>query len=280
MKQGSKALFFLMFLVGFSSLVAAQPVDVSETLGLDRFNLLGSSLFLNVLFLIILAVFILGLIATGIILWVNHKKYKYRIPLYTKVGNVPTRIATLKAKPVPFGRAGDQLWYVKGKGVRKWIAPPSIQSAKNEFWHWIREDGEWVNFSMADLDDISQKAGVKYVKQEARLTRLAIDRLLEQRLQGKSFLEKWGLVIGYVLFFLVITIALVIFFHQYEKATESLNGILSKADTILDKAVALERGTGGTSGLIPAGATASLIPLLLIGGNKINRRREWHLLPT
>lgn len=237
----------------------------TETFGIDKFQVFGST-FLNVIFIIVISLFIIGLVAVLIVLRVNAKKYKYKIPLYTKVGNIPTRIAVAKAKPVPFGRAGDQLWFVKGKGIKKWIAPASIQSAKNEFWHWIREDGEWVNFSMQDLDTISKQAGVKYVKQEARLTRLAIDRLLEQRLMNKSFWEKWGVIIGYVIFFLVITIALVIFFHQYGKSVEKTGEILDKADAILEKAVSAERKTN--SGLIPVDATASLIPILYLWRKK------------
>lgn len=245
----------------------------TQTFGLDKFNVFGSA-FLNVIFVIVICLFIIGLIAVLIVLRVNSKKYKYRIPMYTKVGNVPTRIGIAKAKPVSFGRAGDQLWFVKGKGFKKWIAPASVQSAKNEFWHWIREDGEWVNFTMADLDEISRNAGVKYVKQEARLTRLAIDRLLEQRLNKQGFWEKWGVVIGYVIFFLIITIALVIFFHQYGKITEQVSGILERSNEILDKA---NRGANsGESGLIPAGATASILPLLYLA--KKRRRGTWRSL--
>jgi hypothetical protein len=240
---------------------ALSQFSIAQSFGFSNFQFFGST-FLTVILVIVVAVIIIGLIATLIVLWVLSKQYKFRIPLYTKVGNVPTRVAILKAKPVAFGRAGDLLWFVKGAGIKKWIAPASIQSAKNEFWHWIREDGEWVNFSMQDLDEISLKAGVKYVKQEARLTRLAIDRLLEQRLDNKSFWEKWGVVIGYVIFFLVITIALVLFFHQYSGILEAQSKITQDTAKILDRVIQYEEqssGRGVLSGLIPVNATLSLI---------------------
>lgn len=240
-------------------------LNIAGALGFSGFRIFNS-LFLTVLLVIIIVVVFLILVIAGIVLWINAKKYRYRIPLYTKVGNVPTRIAVLKAKPVAFGRAGDQLWFVKGKGVKKWIPPASVQSAKNEFWHWIREDGEWVNFSIDDLDEIAQKAGVKYVKQESRLTRLAIDKLLEQRFQNKGFWEKWGVVIGYVIFFLVITIAIVIFLHQYGKIIQTTGQVLEKADSIIkDINQIKQQGQGGEgiSGLIPADAAVSLVAFVL-----------------
>lgn len=249
-----------------ASSVSAQALDIAGAFGFDKFNFFGSTV-VTIIIVIVVVVFILLLVVVLIVLWVNAKKYKYRIPLYSKVGNIPTRIGTFKAKPVAFGRAGDHLWFVKGKGLKKWIAPATIQSAKNEFWHWVREDGEWVNFSMQDLDEISKKAGVQYVKQEARLTRLAIDQLLEKRLNNQSFWEKWGVVIGYVIFFLIITIALVVFFHQYGKIVETTGALMERADLILKEANAAKWG-GGLSGLVPANATASLIPLLLLRRRK------------
>lgn len=273
MKPQIKFLTFVFLLLFSISLTSAQDVgaeglNIKGAFGLDKVNFFGST-FMTVILMIVISVIIIGLLVMILVLYINAKKYKFRIPLYTKIGNVPTRVSIAKAKSVPFGRAGDVLWFVKGKGFKKWISPATIQSAKNEFWHWIREDGEWVNFAMEDLDDISKKAGVKYVKQEARLVRLGIERLLEQRLSNKTFWEKWGVIIGYVIFFLIITIALVIFFHQYGKSLETTNKILEKADTILGKAIAFEGGSSGKgglsgSGLVPVNATisASFLPLI------------------
>lgn len=250
---------------------ALKAGNIGGALGIDKFNIGFGSTFLNVIFVVIIAFIIIGLIGVLIVLWINKKRYKFTIPLYAKVGNRTTRIATLKAREVPMGRAGDKLWFAKGTGVKKWMSPATIQSAKNEFWHYVREDGEWVNFEMEDLDEISKKAGVKYVAQPMRLQRLATDRLLEQRLMQKGFLEKWGLVIGYVIFFLVITIALVVFFHQYGKATNTLGEILQKADSILEKANRIENGGSDQTGLIPATAN-SILPLLYFTLNKRKRK--------
>ena len=221
------------------------------------------------IFLIILISFlILGLIGFLVWLFMQKKKWWIRVPLYKMIGNVNTRVAVLKGKIVPMGRAGDQLWFVKGAGFKKFLPPAEIQSAKNEFWHYVRSDGEWVNFSMTDIDKLQKEAGVKYVKTDMRLQRLATDKLLEQRHLKTTFLEKWGTVIGFVVFFLIISIALVVFFNQYSDVVAQLGSVIDKADQIMTKAAKIS-GNEGTADLIPA-----FTPLMLLGFKKKKKRED------
>lgn len=229
---------------------------MAESVSLAQFNPLGNTSFnfssLGQIFIIIfVSVLLIGL--TGLLIWLllSRRQWKIRIPLYKIVGNTPTRIATLKAKVVPIGRAGDVLWFAKGSGIKKFIPPAEMQSAANEYPHFVREDGEWVNFVMSDIDEIQKKAGVKYVKTDMRLQRLATDKLLEQRHLKRGFLEKWGVVIGFSIFFLIITISLVIFFHQYSKVVDQLSSVIGKADEILTKAARVS-GNSGSAELTPA----------------------------
>ena len=223
----------------------------------------------NVFMIILIAVLVIGLIGFLVWLYIQKKKWWIRVPLYKMIGNVNTRIAILKGKVVPMGRAGDHLWLVKGKGLKKYLPPAEIQSAKNEFWHFVRSDNEWVNFSMQDIDKLQKEAGVKYVKTDMRLQRLATDKLLEQRHLKVSFLEKWGVVIGFVVFFLIISISLVVFFNQYSKVIEQLSHVIGQADQIMTKAAKVS-GNQGTADLIPA-----FIPLIIFSLKKKNWRMKW-----
>lgn len=235
-------------------------VDVSSLNPLNIIGLGGFDIGLgdigNILILILLGCLIIGLI--GFLVWwyINKKNYKIIIPLYALIGNKPTRLGIYKAKEIPMGKAGDKLWYVKS--IKKYLPPAVIQSAPNEFWHWIRADGEWVNFSMENLDETIQKAGVKYIQQDMRLQRLATDRLLEQRLLQKGFWEKWGIVIGYVIFFLVITVAMIIIFYQFSQVVETMGNLIDKIDAILQR----------------ESKQADLLPELIL---LLLNRRKWHL---
>ena len=223
-----------------------------DTFGIGSFNM-GMGDIGQVVILIVLGIVIVGLIGWFFYWKATQRAFKYRIHLYKKVGNTPTRIAFHQAREIPMGRAGDYLWFVKG--IKKYLPVPIIQSAPNEFWFWVREDGEWINFGMEDLDESSKKAGVKYLHQDMRMQRLATDRLLEQRLMKKSFWEQYGMVIAYVVFFLVIAISMSIIFYQYGGVVERTAELISITGNLMDKA------NGGPSAeLIPA-SIGFLIPI-------------------
>jgi len=228
--------------------------------GVDSFNLdflsginLGSVWILAGI--VAFALFFVIIVGGLLILWLMNKKYYIKIPLYKNIGNVPTRVATYKAKNFPIGKAGDKLWFVRG--ANKYLAPATLQSANNEFMHWEREDGEWINFVMGDLDKDQKQAGIKYIHQDMRSQRIATANLLEQRLMAKGFWEKWGVVIGYVVFFLVISVAVVMDMYMFGKVLTQLSGILEKTKELLNVANAIQN---------PANSIIPAIALFMIKG--------------
>ena len=178
----------------------------------------------GVLLVVTIAFVILAIIGFFIYWSSVKKKFWIRIHVFRLIGNTPTRVAKYRAKEVPFGMAGDRLWKVATgflmlKAI-KWLPCGKIQTAPREFWYYIREDGEWINFSLDDLNEVSKKAGVRFVQEDMRLQRLATERLLEQRLMNKTWWEKWGTTAMMVVVFLVIAICMVVIFYQFSKLLE------------------------------------------------------------
>lgn len=230
---------------------------------------LGASLgtFGSIALVVMIAVVIIALIG-GIIYWrIVKKQYWIRIHVYRLIGNIPTRVAIYSAKEIPFGMAGDKLWKVAPAGMNKlktikWLPVGKIQTAPREFWYYIREDGEWINFQMGDLNKISKEMGIRFVQEDMRLQRLATERLLEQRLMNKTFWEKWGTTVMMIIVFLVIAICMVLIFFQFGKLLDKFAQV---EQTQLETAKILYRVFGenyindalnqtgeGVSGLVPA----------------------------
>ena len=209
---------------------------------------------------LVIGVSVLVMALVGVLIYVvmMKKTYVFKIHVWRRVGNQPTRVGIFKAKSIPVGAAGDTLWFVKG--LKKYLPPGTIQSAPNEYWYWIREDTEWINFGTGDLDEHQKRAGVKYIHADMRMQRLATDRLLEQRLMQKSFWEKYQHVLMTIAFFLIIAISLVIFMYMFGKTTDKVN-------QILDKAIQAEQRAGG-------GNPAQLVPATLILGVPISLLRR------
>jgi hypothetical protein len=223
----------------------------------------GSGNFGMILLVFVIAVVILGIVGFFIYMQHTKKQFYIKIRVFRDVGNVPTEINFFKAREIPFGMAGDKLWKVAPNNaigmmfkVVKWLPVGQLQTKPNEFWYWIRKDGEWINYIQTNIDETSKKMGVKFVQEDMRLQRLATDKLLEQRLMDKSFWDKWGNTIMTVIFFLVIAVCMVIIFYQFSKILDKLAPLIEgliKSNQQMAQACNLNlTATGGGTGLIPA----------------------------
>jgi len=228
-------------------------VDLSAANPLANFHIGGiASTLANVGIVLVISIIIIALIGVLVYIKVINKQYWIKIHLFKLVGNTPTRVGIFCAKDVPFGRAGDKLWRVapngfyKGFKIIKWLSIGKYQTANNEFWYWLREDGEWINFKQKNIDAETKSMNIEFVQEDMRLQRLATEKLLEQRLMNKSFWDKWGNLIMSMVFFLVLAVCMVIIFYQWDKIAEKTAGLLGSITQITDKL-----SCTANSGLIP-----------------------------
>lgn len=202
---------------------------------------------------IFVAILFLGLVGLGIFLWLQKKQLKYSIPLEKKIGNNTIRVATYKAKEIKIGMAGDKLWYVPK--AKKYISPATIQTAPNEYTHFEREDGEWINIGYPDIDEEMKQKKVKFVHADMRAQRISIGNILEDRFKDKkSWWEKYGHLVTHVIFYFVVCLCMVIIFHQWGTIIDRSNELLQKIIEIQDL------NTPETVGVVPAFVMLALKP--------------------
>jgi len=203
------------------------------------------------LLIFFLAIFVVMIIGGGLFYWMQRKKLKWTIPLYKKIGSRVIRIATYKAMNYSISRAGDKLWYVPK--VKKYIGVGSLQSGANEYSYFEREDGEWINFEIPDIDTQMKQAKVKYLQQDMRSQRIAISNILDSRFANKqSWWDKYGNLITYTIFYLVVAISMVVIFYQWSNITD-------KVGALFDRMVAYEEKKDSCiQGVVPAFVMLSL----------------------
>jgi len=194
-----------------------------------------------------LAILVVAGILTLVVIIIYRRKYIYKIPLWKTVNGRGRKIGDYKAKIISISHAGDVLWFVNK--VKKFIPPATIQSGPNEYLHWQRSDGEWINFEVGDLDEDQKLAGVKYIHQDMRATRVATANLLEQRLMNKSWWEKYGDIAVHILFYLIITISLVIIFWQWGGIVEKVGELVSELQLAQERMIKMNNG--GSSSIVP-----------------------------
>ena len=207
----------------------ADPVSLGDVNPVGKLDLGSVGMGLLIFFLVIL---VLGLIGFAVYMRIQKKQLKYKIPLYKMIGARAIKIATYKAKDFKIGFAGDKLWYCPK--AKKYIIPATMQTGRNEYPHFERSDGEWINFGLGDIDDQMKLAGVKYIHQDMRSNRIAISNILEQRFKGKkSFWEKYGNFIAQAIFYLIVSVCMVIIFYQWSI-------IMDKMSLLFDKVTAYD----------------------------------------
>lgn len=206
----------------------------------------GMTMYVVVFLLIVVfgAIFIGGFYAY----W-THKKYNKNIPVFSIVG---ARCQLIGEDTAMFQRVGDagDFWCITKKW-KKILPMPTIQMAPNTYWHFVREDGEWVNFGLGDIDKQMKSAGAYYIHEDMRLQRLGIQKNLRERLQQKNWWEKYGTTLVFFVVIIIIIILMIVLF-KYQK--DALAGAYEMAEAVKNMAVQIEnlgRGIGG--GVIPAG---------------------------
>ena len=96
---------------------------------------------------------LIAIVAVGVtIIIVLKLKFNKKIIIFEKINGrfEPTRkdrgmIQNLKG-------TGDTILYLKK--FKKYLPTPELQTGRNTYWFAIREDGEWFNIGIEDIDDI------------------------------------------------------------------------------------------------------------------------------
>ena len=194
----------------------AQNEIIQESLGTilpSGFSLGGTLYYVGVF----VGTIILGIILAFVtVLVINYLKYNKKIVLFRRIGNEIVPCLRDKAMFARIGNAGD--YWCQLKKFKKILPRPRIQMEKNTYWYYERDDGEWINFSLEDLDQAMKKASIHYVDEDMRLQRLGIQKNLRDRFQKVTFWQRYGGMIVSIVYILVVTICFVILFKSMEDA--------------------------------------------------------------
>jgi len=214
---------------------------------------------------IFLIVILFCVVITLFFFWLlNYIKFNQKAVLFKRIGNQIIPAFTDKALIERVGLGGD--YWFRTKRSKKILPRPKIQMAKNTFWFFERNDGEWINFSLGDIDEQMKTAKAFYVDEDMRLQRLGIQKNLDLRFKKITFWEKYGGMIVTVIYLLIITICLVMLFSKMEK---SWNLATDMASAVRDMAVVVNNlQVRSTSGAIPV--EGLFFPLIWPF-----RRRKW-----
>lgn len=190
-----------------------------------------------VIFAIVCIIF--GIIAFYIL---RRKKYNIKIVVFEKVGQSTENTITDFARKMKYGEGGDYILITRK--FKKYLPPPKLQTGRRTYWYYIRQDGEWINFEMPDIDEKMKKANVQFLDADMRFARTQLQRGLKEAFQKESFFQKHGVMIVSISFIVVIAVMTFLLFDKWIDVVSSIGGVADRVGELIDKAGALCNNPG------------------------------------
>jgi len=195
--------------------------------------------------------FFFAVIILGILTWVfiRYKKYNQKILIFRKINGVVMPFGKDQGWFQRIGKAGD--YWCRTLKTKKILPKPTIAMGRNTFWYYIREDGEWINFGVENIDDKMKSAGVYYVDEDMRLQRLGIEKNIRDRFEKKEgFFAKYGGLIVNIFFILIVMVALILLFKEMGGLADKLGNVAGSINKLAEATTNMV--AQARSGVVPA----------------------------
>lgn len=177
--------------------------------------------------MIILFIFVGGGLILLFVYWLTKRlMFNKRVVIWRRINGRMIKVDEDKGAFQKIGKAGDT-WFFWRK-YKKYTSRPQIEQEKNTYWYFIREDGEAINFGLGDVDEQMKTAKAHYIDSDMSLSRVAIERNLKDRYQVKSFWDKYGDKIMFIIYALILMICTIINTSKQLKAAELFTSVASK----------------------------------------------------
>lgn len=219
--------------------------DAGVSLPSMSFNSVGN-------YILVFAVGVLGAIILGVgAFWfISYYKWRVNVVLYRKINGKIVPVGKFKGMIQRLGKAGDT-WLAVKNGKR--LPRPKLWQGKFLVWYYEREDGEWINFELGDIDTQMKQVDASYVEEDMRLQRLGIQKNLEDRYVKPSFWDKYGTTIMWVVFIMIVTVCLVILFQKLAGLPEAITKSAQAVEKMANSVEMMSARVGG--GVIPKNST-------------------------
>lgn len=218
-----------------SDLLGKLGVEVDGSGGIVSFNFIGD-----------LIIFVLlCLVAGAITYWyLSKKSWNKQIVKVKEVNGITRRVGIERAKEITLPGTSVRAFYLKES--KFYIPRPSIETGMNEFWYFIRQDGEWVNVGLANINDEMKSLGLKYDHSDMRMANAALKRLVDKSYKKSNWLKEYAPYIGFAVIIIMVAIGGYMVIGEsakivsstngnveaLERITETMNGILSNLNNI------------------------------------------------
>jgi len=178
--------------------------------------------------------FILVAVMTVAIIWfLLNRKYNKIITIFEKVGGEFVPVGKDRGMEVRYSSAGDSITYLRRR--KRYIPNPQIQTGRRQYWFYVREDDELINFGLQDLNDEGTRVGAKFLDKEMRYSRTQIQKGLKDRYESPSIWAKYGIYIISFSYIALIGVMVWLLFDKWVDLAQATAGSVETASVVLDR---------------------------------------------
>lgn len=201
----------------------------------------------------VLGVLVIGGLIGGITYYfVNQARYKIKIRVFSDVAGKPEQTYFDRARVVNLGQSGENCWYLRG--MKRQIPPGTKSMAKNEFWYYIKEDGDLINIGLENMNHKLKLMGINFTNPAMRYARIALQRNMKDRYQKVTFMDKYGTVLIFTIHIIIVSIMFVWILKEVNSILPVLKTAIADAGELLkDSRAILESANAvkNTAALVP-----------------------------
>jgi len=225
--------------------------EVKSFVKLPSFS--GAEIFSLLTYVILFFVF---LVIVGISVWIiiNRLKFNKKIVIFEKINGQFEPIKKDRGMIMRHGKAGDTILFIKK--LKKFQPTPTLQTGRNTYWFFLREDGELINFSPGDFDAQSRELGAKFLDKEMRYARVSLQNSLKERYDKPGFWSQYGVLVVNISAIIIIMVFLWLIVDKLIDVASSVTSAVNAAKEVNEATkeviVALNNVKTGGSGYVPA----------------------------
>lgn len=151
-----------------------------------------------------LITFIIIAIGIGIItyLLMGKKTYNKKIHIFEEINGQAVPVGEDSAMEMNLDHTSLKVFYLKKRKL--YLPRPTRQVGKGHYWYFIRDDGEWINFSLANMNNELKELGTNYDHTDMRYGNAALKKLIEKNFKKTNWMKEYAHYIAFTALIIIL----------------------------------------------------------------------------
>lgn len=191
-----------------------------------------SSTFFWVSIFIIIIIF-LAIGGVGVYFIIRYMQFNKKIQIWEEKNNQMEYIGKDRAKEVKYNIYGDSVFVLRKR--KKFLPRGEIKSGRKLYLYCIREDGEWVNISMTNVNQVLKQANVKFIHPDMRAFKSGTAKIMKDRYEKVNWIKEYGPIILPIVIFVILSLAIYFIADKVVSGISLSNAGIEASNKVLDK---------------------------------------------